>query len=161
MYAHLIRSTMPVHKPLPQEPLSSSPNDRQHLYRRRTENIHRFLDNQTLAEHVCLWYWNCFYWKRNTLYTTKVYKHPNETTGFLKCQSAHAHSVNTFPFACAQCRRSSIFPGICTSDESDSHLDDEGHVDRGGVESGALMEGGRAARTLMEGARVESMLVAR
>ena len=79
---------------MPQEPPSSSPNDRQHLYRRRTENIRGFLDDQTLAERVCLWYWNCFYWKKNTLYTTKVYEHPNETTGFLKCQSAHAHSVN-------------------------------------------------------------------
>ena len=90
----------------------------------------------------------------------KVYKHPNKTTGFLKCQSAHAHSVNTFPFACTRRRRSSIILGICTSDESDSHIGNEGYIDRGGIESGALMEGGHAVCMLMEGACVESMLVA-
>ena len=95
-------------------------------------------------------------------YLTKVYEHPNDRTGFLKCQHAHAHLVNTFPSICMRMMQALvILLGICTSDESDSHLSDEGHIDRGGIEGGALMEGERAARTLMEGAHVESMLVVR
>lgn len=43
---------MPAHEPLPQEPSSSSPNNRRHPSLYRTENIRRLLDDQTLAERV-------------------------------------------------------------------------------------------------------------